>query len=296
MNRVVVAVVLIAGVTLLAGVHSAAPPGRVPVTSLPLVDRMYAEVSFPCHDDPKTTLFEILEEMTRRYDVEFDVQEKAFKFEMLNDVLKTEVANPTPVPAMKAPIGEILRRILNKVPVPSGAVWLLRKNHVEVTTGAFAKTEVAGKDLVILAADPDTDTMGEDEAGRFLLALPLLHADFEKTPLAEALTKAADRTERNIVLDETVVKEYGKVPVTARLRNVRVDVAVLLLASQAGLGMARLDNTFVVTTEDKAGKLAQRLTETRPVRPPKPAAKKAAEPPKGLSFPFPFGSGIHKVP
>lgn len=295
MRRVLLAVVTVALGAFLTGVHSAAPPARDPLAALPLVDRMYAEVSFPQVDDPKTTLFEVLEQVTKLYGVEFDVNERAFKYEMLVDVLRVEVANPNPLPAIKAPLYIVLQRILAKIAIPSGGTWLLRKHHVEITTAAFARTEMAGKDRVIIEEDLD-ETMGDNEEGVYYLALPLFNGDFRKTPLAEALAKVADRIDRNIVLDETVVKEYGVRPVTASLRNVRLDAAVLLLASQAELGVARLDNTYLVTTKEKAGDLAKRLAEMRPVRKPRRAPTSPAAPPKEIGPLNRFGSGIGSIP
>ncbi|MFO0925936.1 MAG: vWA domain-containing protein [Gemmataceae bacterium] len=103
-------------------------------------------------DDPKTTLYEALDQLKKATlsklpggrDIDFDVNEKAFKYEMLNDVLKTEVASPNAIPRMEnVTLATVLKRILAKVPVPSGATYILRPNTIEITTGQFATAEKA---------------------------------------------------------------------------------------------------------------------------------------------------------
>jgi len=270
MYRVLSCSLLLALAGLFAFVHSAAPPPAVSprvqaIRALPLIDRMYATIDFPGIDDPKTTLGEALEALLKEYDLQIDVTEQGFKFEGLNDVLKTELCANNPVPPMKARLAVVLERILRRVVTLSGAVWLLREDHIEITTGYFADAESKGKTR--LETGPEEDVL-------FILPQPLVNADFRKTPLSEALRLVADRTIWNIVLDESVAKEHGRRPVTARLRNAPLDTAVLLLASQADLGMAKLDNIYHVTTEEKAAALAKRAAQMRPAPPKRPAKKK----------------------
>ncbi|MFO0928549.1 MAG: hypothetical protein U0736_16250 [Gemmataceae bacterium] len=103
-------------------------------------------------DDPKTTLYEALDQLQRGQltklpggrDVTIEVNEKAFRFEALNDVLKTEIATPNPIPAMDTvTVATVLKRILARIPVPSGATYILRPNTIEITTGQFAIAEKA---------------------------------------------------------------------------------------------------------------------------------------------------------
>ena len=94
-------------------------------------------------DDPKATLIDELDRLARVYRVTFDVNEKAFKYEMLNDVLKTEIANPNAIPPMKTTLGTVLKKILARIGVPSGAMYLIRRDVIEITTGTFATAEKA---------------------------------------------------------------------------------------------------------------------------------------------------------
>jgi hypothetical protein len=98
-------------------------------------------ISFKGVDDPKTTLEEALDALGKTCNVTFDVNEKAFAFEQLKDVLKTEVAQPTPIPEMKATLATVLREILARVPVGSGATWVIRKDVIEITTQTFLAVE-----------------------------------------------------------------------------------------------------------------------------------------------------------
>src|SRR5262249_36156643 len=114
-------------------------PGRL----FELRDTMNKTVDFGGLDDPKTTLIEALDQLTKVHRVTFEVNERRFKYELLNDVLKPEVANPNAIPAMKTTLGTVLRKILARISVPSGATYLLRRDVIEITTGTFATAEKA---------------------------------------------------------------------------------------------------------------------------------------------------------
>jgi tetratricopeptide (TPR) repeat protein len=113
----------------------------MPKRAFELRDSLNRTVKFQGFDDPKSTLVEALDQLSKRYDLAFDVNEKAFKFEMVPDVTKTEIAQPNPIPEMNATLGTVLRKILARIPVPSGATFLIRKDVIEITTGQFAAAE-----------------------------------------------------------------------------------------------------------------------------------------------------------
>jgi tetratricopeptide (TPR) repeat protein len=98
-------------------------------------------VKFPGLDDPKTTLQEALDALAKRYNLSFDINEKAFKFEQIMDVGKSEIAQPNPIPEMHTTLSTVLRRILQRIPVPSGATYLIRRDVIEITTLTFAGAE-----------------------------------------------------------------------------------------------------------------------------------------------------------
>jgi RNA polymerase sigma factor (sigma-70 family) len=191
-------------------------------------------VKFPGFDDPKTTLVEALDSLAKRYDITFDVNEKAFKAEQVNEVILTEIAQPHPIPEMQARLGRILKKILDRIPNPSGATFLIRKDLIEITTQAAVRDELGIK--------------GEGPLP------PLVSEEFEEEPLKLALRRVSDSTESNIVLNLRPA-DKAQTLVTARLMNVPVETAVRILADMAGLQVVRLDNVLYVTTPEHAARL-----------------------------------------
>jgi hypothetical protein len=204
-----------------------------------LIDALNRAVKFPGIEDPKATLIEALDQLARMYDLSFEVNERAFKFEMVPDVLKTEVELPNPIPPMNATPAHVLRKVLARVPVPSDATFLVRKDTIEITTGLALRDEV----------------WGANYRGPWL---PLVYVRFERVPLQEALRELARQTDTNIVLDVDVGRR-ARVPVTARLRNAPLGVAVRLLADMADLRAVQVANVVYVTTPRKADRLQARV-------------------------------------
>jgi hypothetical protein len=200
-----------------------------------LIDALNRAVKFPGFEDPKTTLIEALDQLAKMYDLSFDVNERAFKFEMVPDVLKTEVALPDPIPPMNATPAHALRKVLARIPVPSGATFLVRQDTVEITTGQALRDEI----------------WGANYRGPWL---PLVYVRFEDVPLQEALRVLARQTDTNIVLDMDVGRR-ARAPVTARLRNAPLGVALRLLADMADLRAVQVANVLYVTTPRKADRL-----------------------------------------
>lgn len=208
-------------------------------------------INFPGLEDPKATLSEVLATLAKKHDLVFEVNELAFKYEQVPDVLKTEVANPNPLPAMNVSLETVLRKILSRIPVPSGVTFLLRHNRIEITTGIFLKAEVWGQFNL---------------DGPFL---PLVHANVRRCPLDRALRGLAEETDFNIVLDASTGTRR-QTPVTALLLNTPLDTAVRLLADQANLSAVRLGNVLYVTSRPKAVALEAEEKKRQAKRPPNP--------------------------
>jgi tetratricopeptide (TPR) repeat protein len=121
--------------------ESTAFVGDNPARATELLQQLSKPINYLGLDDPKATLQEALEQLAKAYNLTFDINEKAFTFENVKDVAKTEVASPNPIPPVKATLATVLRKILSRVPVPSGATWLIRRDTVEITTGTFAAAE-----------------------------------------------------------------------------------------------------------------------------------------------------------
>ena len=101
-----------------------------------------------------------------------------------------------------------------------------------------------------------------------------MYEEFEDELLPAAMATLSRWTGQNIVLD---LRAIGKDPprVTASLHNVQVDAAVRILAEQADLQVARVDNVLYVTTAAKAARLQKEWRKPNPPQ-PEPDAKKAA--------------------
>jgi hypothetical protein len=211
-----------------------------------LADRLADTVEFQGFDDPRMTLQDALEYLTDRYDLSFDVDEKAFAKAIGKDkpksVLQDTIASP-PLQKMRAVgLESVLRKILARVDVPSGATYLIHKGQIVITTQAAASEEVLGDSKLPLP--------------------PLVHRQMQKRLLRDALDEVAELTDANIVLDESV-GEKAKETVTARFLNTPVDTAVRILANKANLSMVRVDNVLYVTTPEKADELREELAQEK---------------------------------
>jgi hypothetical protein len=226
------------GAALLFGAAPARADEPAPPRSLELRNQLAASVSFGGFDDPKTTLAEALDQLAKRYNLTFDVNEKAFRADDLEDALKVMIAENNPIPPLpNATLATVLRKILSRVPAKSGAVYVIRRDHIEITTEAALRQEF----------------YADRPRGPFP---PLVCASFERTPLAVALRELAQDSGRNVLLDVRVEKE-GKTPITVDLENVPLDTAVRLLANMAGLRSVVIDGVLYVTSIDNARVLEQ---------------------------------------
>lgn len=228
-------------------------------TGLELAERVETKrIDFPETADPKTTLAESLAHLQRLSSVSIEVNDMAFKFENEVGVLKTEIANPNLIPAIKeGTIATVLRNFLARIPVRSGATYLIREDSIEVTTGLFVWLEL-GRD-----ADLDVPTP-------ILNPLPLVYSQFDKRPLEDTLQFLADCSGCTIVLDPTV-GEKSKMPISVRLKNVPLETTLRLLAEMTDLRLVQIDNVSFMTSAEKALRLekeeAQRQTASKPIAP-----------------------------
>jgi hypothetical protein len=212
-------------------------------------------VNFVGFEDPKTRFEEILDAFHKLWNVTFVVNEKAFEAEAVKEVLKQEIAQPTPIPPMATSLATVLRKVLARVPAESGATWMLRADHIEITTGQAQAAEVWG------------DYNGP--------RLPLVNAGIERIPLDVALRDLAEQAEFSVVIDRRAA-EQARMDVTAHFRNTPLDSAVRLLSDMADLRPVQLDNVLYVTTRENAAAMEARLEKERkpgPTDDEQPAAR-----------------------
>jgi hypothetical protein len=241
-----------------AGSKSTAPPAKKeddkraakegdsdgqPPTAAELSSALSAVVEFGGIDDAAMPLSEVLAYLSKVLKVPIDVNEQAFLAEDLNNVHDVRLVEQRPLPPMKRTLRTVLLKVLARVPVASGAMLMIRRDHLEVTTRKAVCAELG----VPLKAEP---------AGRAWDPLSLVFVDYskDKQTLAEALRAVASQTDTNIVVDPRA-EEKTNVKVGLRLANVPVATAVALLADMAELDVVRLDNVFYVTLPEKAEKM-----------------------------------------
>jgi hypothetical protein len=210
-----------------------------------LLDRT---VVFGGLDDPKTSLSEAVEMLSKVYNLSFDINEKALRNDGVANPLGCQIVEANPIPLIKGELKKVVKSILARVPARSGATYLIRKNVVEITTNAAVRAELGMKK--------------DDEL------LPLVWEYFCEDSLAEALDTLSENGGYNVVLDPRVRGKTRDTLVTARLINVPVDTAVRLVADMAGLGVVRGDNSFYVTSPENANRMKEEAPHRRPIPAP----------------------------
>jgi RNA polymerase sigma factor (sigma-70 family) len=218
-----------------------------------------ARLTSPCEfhgfDDPDTKIDEALGYLMRAYDLgPFEVNEKAFQADGVEDVLRLPIGRELPKMHTTS-VATILRALLARIPAKSGAVYVLRPDTVEITTAAALRKE--------LGLSPQRPL------------LPLVWDVLENTPVNQALGRVAEFSGYCVVIDPRVADKV-KTNVDAQLNNVPADTAVRLLANMAGLSVARMGNVFYVTTQENV--IAVQAEEER-LNADKPAARSAPDKP-----------------
>ena len=127
--------------------RAAAPPATVGMvvikevvqqksrTNPELVKRLAQTIDYYGLDDPKATLPQALYLLARRYRLTFIINARAFKGVDLDDWDEYGVARPSQ-PETKAPMGIVVNKLLARIRVPSGAVYVVRPHFIEITTRA----------------------------------------------------------------------------------------------------------------------------------------------------------------
>jgi hypothetical protein len=194
-------------------------------------------------EDPKTTLQEALEMLSRSQDLTIEVNEKEFIASDYKNVLKTMIADPEPIPEFTGTLALMLRKILAKV-ADGQAVFIIRDGVIEITTQA-AVTREFFRDRPTNAVHP-----------------PLVHAAFVNVSLTAALRDLARNSGGNVVLDVRAAKEAGT-NVTAEFANVPLDTAMALLADMCGLTTVEVGNVIYVTSKENGRALQQEQEKRR---------------------------------
>jgi len=100
------------------------------------------QVRWPGLKDGDFKLSEVLEQLSRVYNLEFDINEKAFAADGVMDVNSQIVASADkPLPPVNGSVSTVLKKILARVPAGSTATFMIRRESIEITTGAASIAE-----------------------------------------------------------------------------------------------------------------------------------------------------------
>jgi hypothetical protein len=242
-------VLAVLSLTLCGAPGAAGPAGKAqqqpPIRGEELIAALARDWDFSGYEDPKTSLIEALDQLSKIHNLTIDVNEAAFAAEEFRDVLKTFICETSPIaPQRQTTLAGVLRKVLSRMPNRSGATLLIRPGHIEITTQAAAREEVWGKDY----KGP---------------TLALVHVSARKMPLDKLLAGLATWGERSIVVDPRIGERVAEMPISAQMLNTPLDAALALVCDMADLSFVQLDNTFYVTTPERKEKVKAAWQERR---------------------------------
>lgn len=210
-------------------------------------------------------IFELLQDVSKRYNLTFVVNTEAFKAAGLQNFIEEK-----PRLAATQLRGMTVRQFLNAALDGLGATYLVRNNSIEIVPVEHAAKVTKG-----------TTTQNDD--GRPRLSQPLVSHVVQEKPLNETVAHIAKLYDLTVV----VSPQAGDARigfVSARLLNVPADRALELLALQADLRVVRRGAAFLITSKDHANEIfgeelekERQKIESSKLR--KEAAKPAAPPP-----------------
>jgi hypothetical protein len=198
-----------------------------------LADTLTKPVKFGGFEaDSRYSLGEALDFLADRFDLTFDVNEKAFEAEKVKNVFEEPVAKKAVPKMLNVGLATVLQEILDRVPCKSGATYVIRKDRIEITTRAQLRAEIWGKDY----------------KGPFL---PLVTDDVKETPLDDVLKGLSEQAGFNIIIDARVARK-ARLRVTFQVTNAPLDTVVRDLADMAGLDVKLSANVLYVTGREGA--------------------------------------------
>lgn len=201
-----------------------------------LRDRLAKPVSVENGIEAGTPLGEAFQFLSNRYDVTFLVDSQAFKVEGVEGIEKMPVTLPKMIGVK---LSTVLRLLLAQV----DATYLIRSDHIEITTWKRVRPEYWAAGV----------------GGNFA---PTVSLELDQCPLREALEELAAASGISIVLDSRA-SDQAKTLVTATLNNVPIDTAVLIVSDMAELRPVAMENILYVTGTQNAEYLQSRQQEQR---------------------------------
>jgi hypothetical protein len=263
-----------------------------------IVDKLYKRSKFDAIEQDKNyTLRVALAKLAKDHGVTFEVNENAFAADGLADPLQAPITQHKGLPARETTLARRLEQVLARLTAPSGATFMVRRDHIEITTGDQQAAEVvlprhdalvpAGMigQLQLQIGQLQLQVGGGAQRGGVgvlgpvrSVQVPLVSLFLERRPLTEAVKRMQEQVHVNIVIDPRA-GDKAKALVSGSLLNMPVDSALFLLADLAELRPVRLDNTYLVTTPERAKALREAWQKHQPkgralkVPPAAPAAE-----------------------
>ena len=112
----------------------------MPARGLQLRDQLSKPVDFTAVAE--WTLKDALDWLTDRYDLTFDIYERAFADEGLKDVKAVNIAPGEGWSLKQVSLSTVLKKLVAKIPVaPSEATYIIRREAIEITTSKMAAYE-----------------------------------------------------------------------------------------------------------------------------------------------------------
>jgi hypothetical protein len=235
-----------------------------------VLDVLGGPVSFPHKSDEdvidnKTTLGELVDVFTKRYDLQFRVDDAAF----------AEVAKDNELPPLEqrilekafpkladVPFENVLQVVLSRMTVEGGATFLVDRGSILITTVRAQRARIWGKDY----------------KGPYA---PVIHADFDRVPLARALEEVAVKGNITLIVSD-VIADKMRMPITTQLINAPLDTAVVMLADIADFQPVFRNNVLYITTRENAKELENEFQKRdregshQPVKSPSPPPEPGA--------------------
>jgi hypothetical protein len=210
MVRALLLAVLAGGLTPGVGTadQPAAPPPR-PAARLP-----DAPADLGATDPAVTPLADVLRALARRHDLTFVINNGAFE-----NPRAVARAKPTDLPAGAAelPVGRFLDAYLGALPVPEKVGYVVRPDHIEITSRALARPQVKDDGAKKGGAEPKARPPAP--AGGAARVVTVLHnepislgeTDLQTAPLTDVLRQLAKQYDITFVIDNSAFEQPAAV-------------------------------------------------------------------------------------
>jgi hypothetical protein len=208
----------------------------------------------------EVSLSEICQELGKRYDANFSINEDCFK-SLGRQNIREEKPNVTATALRGVTVHQFLSTALEGM----GGTYLVRNGSIEIVSVQYA-------------AKVTKSGLREEEDGRPRLNEPLVSAVVKEKPLNEVVAKIAEMYDLTVV----VSPQAGDAKtgfVTARLLNLPADKVLDILALQCDLRVVRRGTAYLLTNRDHANDLHNEKMERE---------RQKIELDKFRAAPFPF--------